>query len=166
MGMYGTLVQVSNQEFDKLSDNEDLVADIFNRADDSDEAENTATVPKFLNLEKSWAAFEVLFQETAPRGGRGLEAIVLGSKPIGDDIGYGPAQYLEPDTVVVLSSYLEKLPVASLSSYIKSGKLAAKEVHGNWGEDDEKELLERFEQLKSFYKYAASNRNYILAAVR
>lgn len=58
-----------------------------------------------LDIDKSWRALEATLEALTPPGDRARDA-VLGGAPLGEDLGYGPARWIDPAAVVALSSAL------------------------------------------------------------
>ncbi len=123
------------------------------------------SLPPALVLGKAWHALDValgLKSRTARRA-------VAGVRPIGGDLGFGPAKFLGADEVASVAAELRLLePRAALEVPFRAGALA--DVHGGFGTDPDdddalEELVERLERLSAFYADAAAKAHAVVVAL-
>ncbi|HEY0751954.1 MAG TPA: YfbM family protein [Chitinophagaceae bacterium] len=117
-----------------------------------------------LDLDKSWDALNYLLT------GHTLDTIEDAEPPLSDilfsgqildedqDMGYGPAQYLEPGQVKVIHNALSEISVSDIRDKYDAGVMNEKNVYpASWkdNEEDKNYILDSFEDLKAFYEDAA-----------
>ena len=117
-----------------------------------------------LDLDKSWDALNYLLT------GHTLDTIEEAEPPLSDiifsgqildedqDMGYGPAQYLEPEQVKEIHSALTGISVSDIREKYDAGGMNEKNVYpAAWkdNEEDKNFILDSFEDLKAFYEDAA-----------
>lgn len=117
-----------------------------------------------LDLDKSWDALNYLLT------GHTLDTIEEAEPPLSDiifsgqildedqDLGYGPAQYLEPEQVKEIHSALTGISVSDIREKYDAGVMNEKNVYpAAWkdNEEDKNFILDSFEDLKAFYEDAA-----------
>lgn len=163
MGMIGNVIRVSQEELNGfLNNSETLENKIY--ADESYEAE------WFLDLDKSWDGINYILTgeiigglENEPNA---LQRALFSFQIIdeGQDLGYGPAQYLNPNQVKETYSELEKITDDVLKSKINGSEMNEIGIYPEiWTESESHEfLIDSFKEFKEFYKKASENSEAII----
>jgi hypothetical protein len=163
MGMIGNVIRVSQEELNGfLNNSETLENKIY--ADESYEAE------WFLDLDKSWDGINYILTgeiigglENEPNE---LQRALFSFQIIdeGQDLGYGPAQYLNPNQVKETYSELEKITDEILKSKINGSEMNEFGIYPEiWTESESHEfLIDSFKEFKEFYKKASENNEAII----
>lgn len=147
--------------------------DILSSADAARQAiANRSKAPDhLLNLEESWAAMHYMLSGEVPfpkpealrRGvswdDDSLENVLMGGEPVPYKGSFGPARYLNPQTVAAMS---ERLTIRGIEGFLEAYNPEAMTSHnippGDW--DDAAETRDwlgaHFEKLAAFYKAAAT----------
>lgn len=163
MGMIGNVIRVSQEELNGfLNNSETLESKIY--ADESYEAE------WFLDLDKSWDGINYILTgeiiggiENEPNE---LQRALFSFQIIdeGQDLGYGPAQYLNPNQVKETYCELEKITDDVLKSKINGSEMNEIGIYPEiWTESESHEfLIDSFKEFKEFYKKASENNEAII----
>lgn len=163
MGMIGNVIRISQDELNDFLDNsETLENKIY--ADESYEAE------WFLDLDKSWDGINYILTgeiigglENEPNK---LQRALFSFQLIdeGQDLGYGPAQYLNPNQVKETYSELEKITDNILKNKINGSEMNEIGIYPEiWTESESHEfLIDSFNEFKEFYKKASENNQAIV----
>ena len=163
MGIIGNVIRVSQEELNGfLNNSETLENKIY--ADESYEAE------WFLDLDKSWDGINYILTgeiigglENEPNE---LQRALFSFQIIdeGQDLGYGPAQYLNPNQVKETYSELEKITDDVLKSKINGSEMNEIGIYPEiWTESESHEfLIDSFKEFKEFYKKASENNEAII----
>ncbi len=163
MGMIGNVIRVSEEELNTfLKDSEILENKIYD--DESYEAD------WFLDLDKSWDGINYILTgeiigglENEPNE---LQRALFSFQIIDveQDLGYGPAQYLNPNQVKETYSALEKITGEILKGKINGTEMNEMGIYPEiWTESEShKFLIESFEEFIDFYKKAVRNNEAIV----
>ena len=163
MSKIGNVIRVSQEELNGfLNNSETLENKIY--ADESYEAE------WFLDLDKSWDGINYILTgeiigglENEPNE---LQRALFSFQIIdeGQDLGYGPAQYLNPNQVKETYSELEKITDDVLKSKINGSEMNEIGIYPEiWTESESHEfLIDSFKEFKEFYKKASENNEAII----
>lgn len=115
-----------------------------------------------LDLHKAWHGIHFLLTGQAAGGTPPLAYAVLGfpEQPIGDDLGDGPATYLEPARVRDVAAALAELSPDELRRRFDPAQMTALEIEPTaiWkraGEDDFEWLMQFYAPLPDYYAEAA-----------
>jgi hypothetical protein len=114
-----------------------------------------------LDLEKAWHGVHFLLCGSAADAPGPLGAAVLGGKPLGADLGYGPARYLESEEVTAVAEALAGLDPESLGKRFSAAALERSQVYpGGWTADKGQAewLVGAYLKLRGFYLSAAEHR--------
>lgn len=163
MGMIGNVIRVSQEELNGFLNNSETLENKIN-ADESYEAE------WFLDLDKSWDGINYILTgeiigglENEPNA---LQRALFSFQIIdeGQDLGYGPAQYLNPNQVKETYSELEKITDDVLKSKINGSEMNEIGIYPEiWTESESHEfLIDSFKEFKEFYKKASENSEAII----
>jgi hypothetical protein len=163
MGMIGNVIRVSQEELNGfLNNSETLENKIY--ADEIYEAE------WFLDLDKSWDGINYILTGEIIGGLQNepneLQRALFSFQIIdeGQDLGYGPAQYLNPNQVKETYSELEKITDDVLKSKINGSEMNEIGIYPEiWTESESHEfLIDSFKEFKEFYKKASENSEAII----
>jgi hypothetical protein len=114
---------------------------------------------RHLDVDKTWHAIHFLLNGDSWDGERPLVNVVLGGTQLGpDDVGYGPARYLEPDEVKQVANALNDVPAFELIERFDAGSLNDAEIYPHpWsdGPDDREYISSRYLELTEFFRKAA-----------
>lgn len=159
MSMIGNLLQVSQAELeDYLNDSSLLEKRIYSETSSDD--------PNHLDIEKSW---EGIFYLLTGQSVEGIEDakpplvwILLGDKMIDEtqDLGYGPASYIDADQVKEVHNALQKISEEEFKAGFDPEKMTELGVYPEiWDEGEEAYdyLVEYFKQVKVFYEKAVKD---------
>ncbi len=111
-----------------------------------------------LSIAKAWHGIHFMLCGSTASGAPPLGDAVLGGVEIGLDRGYGPARYLDPDTVKAIASALAALGLDEFERRYDAVALEASGVYpGGWADEVESKrwLCDAYSQLRSFYLSAA-----------
>ncbi|MEU4424026.1 YfbM family protein [Actinoplanes sp. NPDC024001] len=138
---------------------------LFGDLDDDD-----AEMPEpELDLDKSWHGLHYLLTGTAWEIGPGAGAAILGGEEVGEDGGYGPPRVLGPEAVRSISAALAAIDPAALRERFDPAAMTTAEIYPEvWDEGEEvfdDFLAPRFEQLREFYRAAASHGDGVVLAI-
>ena len=117
-----------------------------------------ADVGEELDLEKAWHGVHFLLCGTNDTAPAPLGDAVLGGTPIGEDIGYGPARYLDPPRVKAVHTALRRIDGGAFIGRFDAAKLKQAEIYpSGWTSDDRRAwLADAYERLRTFYAQSAS----------
>jgi hypothetical protein len=158
MGMIGYAQQVSIAELQRFQREPDTVASFV-----MDELDRTAEGShRLLDLEKLWHVLHYLLAGSAVATPSPLGNSILGGREIGDDLGYGPARFLDPEQVRGIAAALEKLPWEEAARRFDPDAMLSANVYlaESVGLVEALEMV--FGELVSFYSEAASHGNAVL----
>lgn len=156
MGIIATVIRVSQEELNNFLNNSKTLENKIH-TDGSYEAE------WFLNLEKSWGGINYILTgeimgglENEPNE---LQRALFSFQIIDEeqDLGYGPAQYLNPKQVKETYAELRKITAEALKGKINGSEMNAIGIYPEtWTEPDAHEfLIDKFRAFKAFYKRAS-----------
>ena len=100
MSMIGNFLQVSPSDLEELIADPSGVHSVHLDPND-DEHENC------IDIDKAWHGIQFLLANDPWGGEPPLANAVLGGTEIGDDVGYGPARYLNADEVRAVADTFE-----------------------------------------------------------
>jgi hypothetical protein len=163
MGMIGNAIRVSQVELsDFLNNSKSLENKIY--AGESYEAE------WFIDLDKSWDGINYILTGEVV-GGLGnepneLQRALFSFQIIDEEqnLGYGPAQYLNPSQVKETYYELNKITDEALESKINGSEMNEIGIYPQtWTESESREfLIDSFIDFREFYKKACENNEAII----
>lgn len=110
-----------------------------------------------LDLDKSWDGVRRCIQLCAPEAPDFFE----GEGPIGEiDVGYGPALYVESQTLARFAAALDGIEEERLLGMLGRANFDDVYLGSNWAQNDEEcrsYLLENFRELRAFAKHCAAH---------
>jgi len=159
MSMIGMFLRVTENEL------QDYIADssLFENLFDDEAFDDNNNV---CDIDKTWDAISYLLTGYGPSDLNNAKAplswTIFGSSVLDEDqdLGYGPANYLTAEQVVLLNSELSKISSKDLVANYNADKMNQLGLYPNsWGEPEEEMnyIGRHFENLKLFFSTAANN---------
>jgi hypothetical protein len=112
-----------------------------------------------FSLGKAWHALHFILSGTQWEATEPPGDAVLGGKPVGDSLGYGPVRIMSPDQVVRTSNALSLLDAKAIRNRFNADALLSAEIYpGGWDSTDETAdwIEESFVSLRDFYASAVA----------
>ena len=125
--------------------------------------------PDFIDIDKSWDGIIFLLtgQNVEKAEGEMLKLFFSGNLIDPEqNLGYGPAHYLDATEVRYLSDKMNKIQLEELKGKFDAIKMKNMDVYpGIWDEGEValSYLIDSFEDLRSFYQQAATNNQAIIS---
>jgi len=164
MGMAVTFLRVSKNELKECIENSELLEErVFN--DEIDDDDN------FLDIDKSWDGISFLLTGSGAGAASGeLSNIIFSGKLVDEeqDMGMGPAHYVDSDEVKSLNDKISKLEVEELREKFDTGKMTRLGIYPDIWEEGEEEfsyLIHYFKQLQAFYQKAVNENQAIISMI-
>ncbi len=108
---------------------------------------------KVLDTDKAWDGLRLCIKLCAPQAPDFFE----GDGQLGDfEVGYSPAQYVEPGTITRFAAALDGIQEAELLHQLQVADFKGVYLEGVWNARDEEAqsyLLENFRELRAFIKH-------------
>ena len=152
MGMVGCFAAVDEGTLRRLMHDPGLISDYLHP--DGGDSEP----PNAIDIDKAWHGIHYLLTGTADRGAEALSWAVLGGVEIGEEIGYGPARFLEPGEVQSVAAWLPDDTVFRSRfdpQAMEKAKIYPEVIWVRDGNEALDYLLENYRALVAFYKSAA-----------
>jgi hypothetical protein len=159
MGMVW-IARLANDEIARqLIDNPDSAYDYLNPDVDGD-LEMSEPFPIDLDLDKEWHGVHFLLTDSGEVTDSPLSLVLGNFAELGDDIGYGPVQYIPAEKVLAFHHALKATPDEEISARFDPVAMQAKMIYladtfAAEGEEARGFLMERIQQLRDFAKTAA-----------
>lgn len=155
MGMVAYFTALSPQQLEELEDDPDDIEAFLFPADGDEEPPNT------VDVDKIWHGIHYLLTGSAGEGTDPLAQAILGGKPVGEDLGYGPARVLRPDKVAAVATALAAVTPDDLRERFDPEDMEAQQIYlaEAFADNSEEEigyLLDGFATLQAFYRDAAA----------
>jgi hypothetical protein len=167
MSMIGVLVRVTKDQLTSFLQESSLFEEFI----DSEEVSNSE---RYLDIDKSWEAIFYLLTghtiDTVDQAALPLRMFFFSGQLLDEkqDMGYGPANYLNPDQVKTVHEALSRISAIDFISKYDARQMNEKNVyHASWedGKDDREYLTANFQQLKDFYAKAAHEQDAMITYV-
>jgi hypothetical protein len=161
MGMVMVARRLTSAELAGLRDEPGTAHELL--ADESGEAMDAG---RLVDVDKAWHGIHFLLTGTAWEIGTPAANAVLGGRPIGEEVAYGPARLLEPDEVRDVAGAL--VDDATLRGRFDAARLQELEIYPNiWDEEDvlQEYVLPHYTALVEFYRKAAGDGSAVLLAI-
>lgn len=152
MGMVGCFAAVEPETLRRLRNDPTLI-DGYLHPDDGD-----SDPPNYVDVDKAWHGIHYLLTGRADVGAEPLSWAVMGGEEIGEEIGYGPARFLEPELVRSIAAWLPDDSVFKSRFDPQAMERARIYPEVIWVRDDMDALdylVENYRELVAFYKSAA-----------
>jgi hypothetical protein len=162
MSMIGNYLRVSEAELNRLLEAPESISSLL-----YPESPSSFSNDRHLDIDKSWQLIQFLLTGDPWEGEPPLRNVVMGGTELGDvDVGYGPARYLTPTEVQVVTAALASLSPQELWSRFDAEKIRDAEIYpdGCWEEDPTlgEYVQGNFQQVKDFFSRAAQERQAVL----
>ena len=159
MSMIGNYLRIRPEELSRLRANPSTIMTLLYPEDNSPHPEG-----RHLDIDKSWQAIQFLLTGDPWQGEPPLSNAVMGGMELGDDdVGYGPARYLEPEQVRELAGALEGISGDELWSRFDASAFVKAEIYPEGLTEDDKEyILSYYRGLVQFVRLAANGGDALL----
>jgi hypothetical protein len=157
MSLIGNYLRITPSELRRLIGQPATLVDLLTRVLDSEDGDVPAD-GRWLEIDEAWQGIHFLLTGRPTGGRRPLADAVLGGTPIGEELGYGPARYLDPKQVKSVAHALAKLDEEEFRSRFDAEKLRSAGIYPcSWdnGEDDIDYLADYYTQLVDFFRQVA-----------
>lgn len=157
MSMIGYFLQITPAQLRKAIDDPATIEPLIYPKDE--EAANA------LDIDKAWHGIHFMLTGDVWGGDVPLCDAVLGGTEIGNDVGYGPARYLDVDGVRAVVDALRTLPREELGKRFDAAEMRTKDIYPPiWedGDDALDYLLFWYETMRAYYLDAALKGNAML----
>ncbi len=152
MGMVGCFAAVDRVTLSKLKSDPYLIEGYLH-PDDGD-----SDPPNYIDVDKAWHGIHYLLTGKVDEGAEPLSWAVLGGEEIGEEIGYGPARFLEPEQVHSIAAWLPD-DIVFKSRFdpqaMEKAKIYPEVIWVRDGDDALDYLVENYRELVAFYRSAA-----------
>lgn len=152
MGMVGCFAAVAPETLQRLRDDPSLI-DEYLHPDDGD-----SDPPHYIDVDKAWHGIHYILTGREDVGTEPMSWAVLGGEEVGDEIGYGPARFLQSEQVHGIAAWLPDDTVFKTRFDPQAMEKAGIYPEAIWvrdGDDALDYLLENYRELVAFYKSAA-----------
>lgn len=151
MGMVATFKVLDPAEITAIEDNPDCVEDLLFPEEVDDPFKGQ------YDIDKSWHAVHFLLTGRAGPDGTPAGDSILGGRPVGGDLGYGPARLLTAGRVIEIAESLKSIDIDSAYDGIdrKSPELTEIYLGFDFSADEKRYLGKFFEILRDVYSDAA-----------
>lgn len=154
--MIGNLIAITEDQLQAFIEDTDLLEKYIYQ-DDSEEFNKTE-----LDIDKSWHAIHFILTKDPWKGNLPESLAILGGTEIGEDVGYGPALYINSQQVKQVSEMLKTLDYDKIKCEYKPQEFEKAEIYpqGIWSTEKEQALeyvLDYLKELIVFYEEAARN---------
>lgn len=158
MSMIGNFRQISSSQLEELKSRATTIEEIIYPS-------NEEHLEYYLDIGKAWHLIHFLLTGEVWNKVGILGNVIMGGEEIGDDVGYGPARYLNPLEVKEISDALKLVKEDELKAKFNPDEILKKEIYPFLSKCDAEDLkytLSYFRQLKDFYQRCADNGNIML----
>ena len=150
-------VQVSKETLEKVVKDPSVVQTMLNRA---------AGDPHACHLDKAWAGVHWLLAGQLGTDENVETRVIYGGTEVGEDLGYGPARFLDPEEVKEAAARLARLSRDSLTRWYAPEQMDEAGVYpSGWAkerDESKKWLLDSVNQLARFLSDAAARGNGVI----
>ena len=152
MGMVGCFAAVAPETLQRLRDDPSLI-DEYLHPDDGD-----SDPPNYIDVDKAWHGIHYLLAGSEEVGTELLTWAVLGGEEVGDEIGYGPARFLQPEQVRGIAAGLpdDSIFKSRFDPHaMEKAQIYPEMIWVRDGDEALEYLVENYRELTAFYKSAA-----------
>jgi uncharacterized protein YktA (UPF0223 family) len=157
--MIANFKSISPSKLEELKQKPDMIENFLYPEDDSTSSDK-------IDIDKAWDGIHFLLTGSNYEGGEPpLAYVIFGGIAIGDDVGYGPARYIEAEEVKQIFNAFKDISEEELKKRFDPGKMKKAEIfpfENNCSNEDLDYLLENFRSLKGFYKKTVEQGNAML----
>jgi hypothetical protein len=117
-----------------------------------------------ISIDKAWHGLHFLLTLSAEPTAEDASQVVMGGAEIGEDLGYGPARYLDVEEVSRAAAVLQALTPGDLRLRYDASVMEELRIYpGGWDDAENLEwLLEAFAEVSTFYRGSAERGNAVL----
>ena len=120
-----------------------------------------------ISLDKAWHGVHYLLCGKAEPGTDLASQAVMGGTDVGDDLGYGPARYFEPDEVAAIARELSRpnLEAEMMARWDRDRMVQLGIYPAGFEPDDDKWLMDAFRKLRKFYVDASAAKQAVVTCI-
>jgi hypothetical protein len=120
-----------------------------------------------ITLEKAWHGVHYLLCGKAVPGADLASQAIMGGTDVGEDLGYGPARYFEPNKVAAIALELSRPSLeAEMMARWDPDQMTQLGIYPAVFEpDDEEWLMDEFRKLRRFYVEASASNQAVLTCI-
>ena len=120
-----------------------------------------------ISLDKAWHGVHYLLCGKPEPGTDLASQAVMGGTDIGDDLGYGPARYFEPDEVAAIARELSRpnLETEMMARWDRDRMVQLGIYPAGFEPDDDKWLMDAFRKLRQFYVDASAAKQAVVTCI-
>ena len=158
VGMIWVAYRRSPGEAAELVESTDSIESLLESADEE----------TFVDLDKAWHGIHWLLTGSQDSTDDVTSEVIFGGKPVGEDLGYGPARLLDPERVRAVASTLRDLPADELRRRVDLKAMSVAELYPDiWDETDviDEYLVPAYDRLCAFYADAAQEGQAIIQTI-
>ena len=112
-----------------------------------------------MDLDKAWHGIHYMLTGDPWNGEPPLSWAVMGGTELGEDTGYGPPRYLEPEQVSRVARALKEISPDEFSGRYDRETMKNADIYAVGDDSDPEYFTQYYLQLRDFYQDAASNGN-------
>jgi hypothetical protein len=148
MSMICYVGQVSDQDLQKIKEDPTQVELLLDAAEQN------------CDLDKSWHALHYILNGDAWDGEFPLNFLASGGEEIGEDMGYGPARFLNAAETQILKTELDKITVADFENKFDPQALTTSEIYPaiDWADDTRPWLTDSYKSIKDYIEDAVTSK--------
>jgi hypothetical protein len=152
MSMTGRYLRVSPATIAEIKRSPGSLLDVLHP-----ESESESYRSRYLDIEKTWHIIHFLLNGEAWTGkGPLFDAVLGGSELTDEDLGYGPARYLEPAEVAAVAEALSPVSAEDLWGRFDESRVLAAELYWSVEPEGREYALENYQALRTFFVHAAA----------
>ena len=156
MSMIGNFLAISEEKAQELRENPSNIPDYLY-------SEEIQESDSYLDIDKAWNGIHFLLTGTTFGGEEPLCWVVLGGETIGEDVGYGPARFVNAKDVKTINEAISGIDSSSLNDRFNPDELNDSEVYPSvWEQDHAEYLIGAYEDVKAFYASASKNNQCVI----
>jgi hypothetical protein len=111
---------------------------------------------RYLDIDKTWHIIHFLLNGRAWEGdGPFFDAVLGGSQLTDEDLGYGPARFLDPAEVVATAQALDRVSVDELWSRFDESRVREADLYWSMDTGSKDYALVNYEALRTFFRATA-----------
>ena len=158
MGMVAIFKILHDAELESITNDPDCAEEILFPEDVDDPFEGQ------YDIDKSWHAIHYLITGSSEPDGTPSGDAILGGRPVGSDLGYGPARLVEPEHAKRIAESLRSINLEVAYENLDRSTANEADVYlgFDFSEDEKKHLARLFDVVRDLYSTAASNDRAIL----
>ncbi|WP_431263517.1 YfbM family protein [Roseateles chitinivorans] len=170
MGMVVFFQAIDAERLQAVKDDPDRLAEIlFPEDEGEDDGEEGGGVDE-IDIDKAWHGLHHLLglvtgDEEAPAA-----RAILGGTEIGEDDGYGPPRYFDPEEVREIAAALDEITEEQLSAVFDPARMTAEGIYPEsiWADEGQEALdylLGYYPEMVDFYRRAAERGDGVLLGI-